>query len=259
VEGGVEGKLIVRAEGVEPRVLEPGEKLSFGRSGDGLQLRGRDGLDRHMPRVAGRFWFDGGWWVQNDENDPDADAPRPALTVVGAGRTPTQVVRPAQQGRLFGLGVVRFSSGGELHEVRFRVEGEELPAPPVVDPPSGEVTALPRLNPREVDYLVILATPELSAEVTASRPTFKYVASMWGVGPDTVEATVRNARRRLERQGFVKLGARSGLADISERFVRWALEVELVGAADWEWACGEPGGELRRAESGPRFRARRAR
>jgi hypothetical protein len=246
-------RLILQLPDGEPVVLPTTTGwLSFGRSTGPLQVRCDGEVDPGMSRTIAQVGFDKGWWIHNPaEVDPWVQRRQPVDVADERGAKTT--VEPGGSCQLPPHGTIRFSTTRANYALRFHVEGASIPSPPEdeLDPTQ---TIRPRLYPREVDYLVTLARPELAgSSTTDTRPTFDWVAEVWHVSRRAVEESTRKARSRMEAAGHVDLGGRTGSADLTDRFVRWLVEMSLLREEDWQWAFGD-GLPPRPASEGPRFR-----
>lgn len=248
--------LILQVPGEGPVNLDQGAEMTFGRGDGPLQLRRSGEIDPMMSRTVGQVWFDGVWLLHN----PDGDEPgRPPLHVI-ATTGARVIVEPGCSTALRGRGTIRFKTTPETsYDLYFRVDGDEVTVPPARVDDSFAGTEKPHLTPREVDYLVTFAMPELFAGTGESRPSTEWVAERWGVSGSAVEKAVKEARDRLQRLNYLDLGGRTGPRDLTERFVRNLTSMRLLTRADWEWAFPADGSGPRRAEDGPRFSKRKER
>jgi hypothetical protein len=217
--------------GPEPAGNAPTQSIQILRGGN---------VDDSMSRVVGQLWFDTYWWLHNPA-DPD-NPNRADLSVIGSTGA-RLVLGPGAVTTLFGAGAIRFETPRADYALRFRVDGSYLAVPePDVDP-STSGTMKPYLRPRERDFLVTFAEPELYRGPSTPRPTLKDVAARWGVHRATVQEAVTNARERARFDGYLDLGDFDN--DLLERFVKYLVRVRLLTRADWDWAWPEDG-------SGPR-------
>ena len=232
--------------------LDGSRAIRFGRSSD-LELTLVDpGTRAPMPtmsRHVGTFRRTGDdWWLDTAGSGDGAGAR--AVRVFGLTANPV-VVPPGCSTRLLNAGTVVFPPAN--YTLRFRVTGAAATVAP--GHAAGEpVTELPLdLTPRQVDFLVALAEPELRQTPTAVRRSIPEVAALWDVKPGTVELCLRGLRERLSAAGEMDPDW-NGRPGVTEVLVRVSVDLGLVTTADLDWAALDGPDVPRRAEQGPRFR-----
>lgn len=227
--------------------------MRFGRSTDVELTLGDPRTGAPMPgmsRHVGTFRQAGDeWWLDTPDEAPPASSR--TVRVFGLDTTGV-VVQPGCSTRLREVGTIVFPPSH--YTLRFRVSG--APAVRALPRPSGEpATQRPlELTPRQVDFLVALAEPELRQSPTTIRRSIPEVAALWGVKPNTVELSLRTLRERLSAAGELDPDW-NGRSGVTELLVRVAVELALVSPADLEWAALDVPPGPRRAEEGPHFRA----
>jgi hypothetical protein len=244
--------LLVETPTGERRELDGARLVRFGRSADVELTLGDPGTGAPMPNMSrhvGTFRrTDGEWWLDTPGEEGAASAR--TVRVFGLATTPV-LVPPGCSTQLRDVGTIVFPPS--QYTLRFRVSG--APAPPALPRPSaGSATERPlELTPRQVDFLVTLAEPELRQTPTAIRRSIPEVAALWRVKPNTVELCLRTLRERLSDVGELDADW-NGRPGVTELLVRVAVELALVSHADLAWArLDDPLGP-RRADTGPRFR-----
>ena len=223
----------------ESRTIGDG-RLTFGRAAD---ISIDDNTQLH--RSAGAFTFGHGrWWLHNTGS-------RLRLCLVSESGTVVDLA-PGDEVSLAGTsGWVRLAAGRARYELEYAVGGE-APDRPVWDPTQAttpemagatEFKVEPR--PRDVDFLVTLARPQLEG-TQQPTPTIGHVAALWGVSESTVNNTLGEFRSRLRDAGLIRSGAST------EMLIRVVIANGLIGQRDLEWAAFDQG-PPRPARDGPRF------
>jgi hypothetical protein len=243
--------LLVETPSGERRELDGARPVRFGRSSDVELPLGDPGTGAPMPNMSrhvGTFRrTTDGWWLDTPAGEGVA-SPR-TVRVFGLAVTPV-LVPPGCSTQLRDAGTIVFPPSH--YTLRFRVTGG--PATAAIVAPTGEpATAHPlELTPRQVDFLVALAEPELRQTPTAIRRSIPEVAALWGVKPNTVELSLRTLRERLCAVGELDADG-NGRPGVTELLVRVAVELALVSHTDLDWAALDRPLGPRRAEDGPRF------
>lgn len=232
------------------RRVEEGEVVRFGRD-PRLELPLAAPEDRTMSRHVGTFRFHGGdWWLERPE--PQGAARSGPLEVMGLDGSHRRSVPPGGASTLRGAGAVVFPP--RRFTLRFRVEG--VPSPPGADRPGAEdgATTVPvvSLTPRQVDYVVALAEPELRHTPSTRRRQLDEIAALWGVRREAVEAALRQLRGRLVDAELLDPDD-NGQVGVSDLVARIAVTHALVTEADLQWADLYRAGGPRPAAGGPRF------
>jgi hypothetical protein len=229
--------------------------VRFGRApGLELTVEAETGdADLHMSRHVGSFrWRDGTWTLEN----PAAEAPgkkRAVLEVVTLTGSATSVP-PGSSTPLPGVGEVRWrTTSSTEYSIRFRFAGVSATAVLSAAASTGPATAQVTLTPREVDFCVSLAEPELFGSLRARRPTLPDVATEWHVSLGTVEKTLRGLREKLVDTGMVDFDDDQRVRDKTARLAAAVVELGFLGLDDWRWAHDDDGASPRSSASGPRF------
>jgi hypothetical protein len=239
------------------RRVDVHEVVRFGRD-PRLELVLVPPQDRTMSRHVGTFRFhDGDWWVERPAAAGRAGAgPLDVLDIDGTGR---RSIDPGGAAVLRGAGALTFPP--RHFTLRFRVEGalgvagSDNDTTEDDDPAGGERTVpVVALTPRQVDYVVALAEPELVHTPSARRRQLDEVAALWGVRREAVEAALRVLRGRLVDAALLD-PSDNGQIGVNDIVARVAVAHGLITPADLAWA------DLYRAEGpcpaaeGPRFNA----
>lgn len=249
--------LSIEIPGRAPKVVTPPTELVFGRASTGgvLCLLGPDDEeDMTLSRHAGIFVHDGVWMLRNPAEEEHR---RPAFKVAQTNGTQTQLP-PGAAMPLPPQGVITFRTRAERrYELRFRVEGaSETSAPPMRPPSVGDRTdpvpkPLLEMTPREVDFCVTLAAPEIIGESDARRPTLSEVAKTWHVARSTVDNTLGDLRKKAAVQGLIPSEGDPSDKTRTVRLVRALVDLGLLTLEDYDWAFG--GGAVRSSIESPRF------
>jgi hypothetical protein len=231
------------------RRVEEHEVVRFGRD-PRLELALATPEERTMSRHVGTFVHRGDdWWLERPETGrPARGGPLEVLTIDGSNRW---TVTPGGACVLRGAGAVTFPP--RHFTLRFRVEGAHPAGTPDDDPDDGNSTVpVVSLTPRQVDYLVALAEPELRHTPSARRRQLDEVAALWGVRREAVEAALRMLRGRLVDADLLDVDA-NGQVGVSDLVARIAVSHGLVTEADLAWADLYRSPAPRPASQGPRF------
>lgn len=234
------------------RRVEEHEVVRFGRD-PRLELALSSPDDRTMSRHVGTFRFHGDdWWVERPE--PRGHARTGPMEVVGIDGSTRGSVQPGGASVLRGAGAISFPP--RRYTLRFRVEGHR-PAPhdpggTTDDLAGGATMPLVSLTPRQVDYVVALAEPELRHTPSARRRQLDEIAALWGVRRETAESALRLLRGRLVDAELLD-PRDNGHVGVNDVVARVAVAHGLVTVADLDWAdLYRPAGP-RPAAEGPRF------
>ncbi len=207
---------------VDPRTARPSPEMS-----------------RHVGTLR---QIDGTWWVEAGESGHHD------LEVFGLDESSIPV--PAR-------GAVRLPAVGAIvlpprdFTIRFRVDGmtDLAPTPPL----PGERTQLPvELTPRQVDFLVALAEPELRHKPTLVRRHIAEIGELWGVQRGTVEVALREVRRKMVAAGLLDR-VDMNKPGINDTMARVAVRCGLITREDYRWAVLHNGDGPRPAKNGARF------
>ena len=210
------------------------------------------GPDRHMSRHVGSFRFHHGAWALENPQAPPGRT-RAVLDVVALNGM-TTAVPPGASTTLPAVGEIRWrTTSTTQYSLRFRFDGVTAAAVVAAEPGDAPATAQTTLTPREVDFCVSLAEPELFGSLRARRPALSEVAEQWHVSLGTVEKTLRHLRDKLVAGGMVDFDDDPRVRDKTARLVAAVVELGLVGMADWRWAFPSDGGPARPSHGGPRF------
>lgn len=218
--------------------------VPFGRRPrDGVHLPAADSgpAPVTMSRHAGTFSLRSGeWWV---ENSGAAYLDIESTSSNGVVSVPRTVAV-----RLPSAGIIRIPPVG--YEIRFRRAGPAAPDRRTSDGP--RTARLVEVTPRQVDFLVALAEPELVGDVALVRRTIRDIAQVWSVQPITVERSLRDVRSRLSDGGLLPTDGpgRPGVSDVVARIVVKAAVIDLD---DYVWADLHGEGVPRPSAHGPRF------
>ena len=191
-------RLIVETPGQGRHAFDDGE-VRFGRQPD-LELPLVDPATLRpiptMKRHVGTFILSGNRW--SVRNDAAGSEPGRLLHVVGVSERSLVTVHPMTETSLKSGGAIVIDGDFTL---RFAVTGAPL-EPPRPSPSSDIPTTEPlvKLTPRMVDFLVVLAEPELRGQPPGIRRSQSEVAELWGVTPRTVEDT-REGTGQVRRGG----------------------------------------------------------
>ena len=231
------------------------QPVRFGRAPD-LELVVPDasgGADLHMSRHVGSFRFRDGTWTLENPSPRSPGKKRAVLDVVTLTGS-TTAVPPGASTPLPGVGEVRWrTTSTTTYSLRFRFAGVTAAAVRSAEAPAGPATSEVVLTPREVDFCVSLAEPELFGSLRARRLSLPEVAERWYVSLGTVEKTLRGLRDKLVAAGMVDFDDDQKVRDKTARLVAAVVELGFLGLDDWRWAHPAEGGPLRSSEHGPRF------
>ena len=226
------GRLILEIAGHPVYRFDEGP-VRFGRQGPEVHLHGDE-----MPREVGTFVSGAeGWKLRNRDHLPGRSAPRPlVVTSVERGSTRSVRVMPSTETTLPGLGTVAFIVGA-ASQVEFLFRVEDQPANLAVpDPPTGAATSVPTLTPRQIDYLVAFAEPELRGQAQVWRRSQQEVADLWHVSVRSVESAIEEVRLRFQADAVLPPGTPPG-RDLIGAIVRAAVGLQMVTADDLAWAA----------------------
>lgn len=252
----MEGVLDVDLAGRRAR-FDPaaGGAVRFGRADDlELVVTGRDGgPDRHMSRHVGSFRFVAGAWSLDNPAAARAGRSRAVLEVRALSGV-TTTVPPGASAPLPGVGEIRWRTTSRTeYAIRYRYAGVTPAAVRGVAATSGPDTSQVDLTPREVDFCVSLAEPELFGSLRAHRLSLPEVAARWHVSLGTVEKTLRGLRDKLAAAGLVDFDGDQRVRDKTARLVAATVELGLVGVDDWNHAHDGDDGSLRTSAGSARF------
>jgi hypothetical protein len=228
--------------------LEGDDSVRFGRDPD-LELCLGQHLSTMSRHVGSLYRGTGDWWV---DNPPVAPGVRGCIIDLIAATGTREPVLPGHAARLRNEGRLYFPP--KDFEIRFRVISADEPLDQGEAEGEGTVGtewAVP-LSPRQVDYVVALAEPELRDVPGARRRHLPQIATLWGVSPAAVETSLRILRARLVKHGLLDADE-DGRPGVNDTVARIAVRHRLVTVADLEWARLDGLNNPRPASSGPRF------
>lgn len=199
----------------ELTVVEPGNILTFGRTGD-IEI---DEANRYMHRVVGTvFDRDGVWWLTNNSTHA-------SLTLVGSTGRLTRLP-PEAVGALNEMsGAIRFDAGPSTYELGWALPGFE----PVMPPTSGEHAGadveattqfgVVNLNEEQRQMLVVLAERTLrdSSVPATDLPTNAAVAHRLGWTAKKLDRKLDYLCARLASEGVRGLRGEKGFEAVDRR------------------------------------------
>ena len=210
--------------------------ITFGRDAD-LELD----TNPFLHRQAGAFVRAGkDWWIHNTGS-------KLYLTVVSADGTKSELPPGTRHAIASGQGLVRITAGHSTYEINYTLTSSASPAAGgVATPELGTMTVQVdlTLTPREIDFLVTFARPELLG-LAEPMPTYADVAATWDVSPKTLDNSLQSIKRKFRA---AKLVRDQGLDTV----VQVAIQHSLITRDDLEWAALDSG-TPRPAATGRRF------
>ncbi len=215
----------------ELTVAEPGDVVTFGRSGD-IEV---DEANQYMHRIVGTFFDqDNVWWLANKSRHGQ-------LTLVGNTGRLTRLPPEAVSAITEQSGVLRFDAGPTTYELGWTLPGKEPLMPPVVD---GEgslsmVTSQFGIVPLNEEQRMLLAALsekcilDTSAS-TADLPANASVAHRLGWSAKKLDRKLDYLCARLSSEGVRGLRGEKGFEAIDRRsrLVEHVMSNGMISEAD---------------------------
>ena len=217
----------------ELTVANPGDVITFGRSGD-IEL---DEANQYMHRIVGTFFDqDNVWWLANKSRHGN-------LTLVGNTGRLTRLPPEAVSAITEPTGVLRFDAGPSTYELGWTLPGQEPLMPPVVDD-DGDLSmatsqfGIVPLNDEQRMLLAALAERSVldSTVSTSDLPANASVAHRLGWSAKKLDRKLDYLCARLSAEGVRGLRGEKGFEAIDRRsrLVEHAISSGMIGQSDVE-------------------------
>ena len=225
------GKLTVEFAG-EQRVLEAGDELTFGRSGDLVIDE-----NRYLHRLLGRFHAaDGMWWLTNVGRAialTVSDAESPSFARLSPGATV-----PLS----FGAARVTFDAGGAMYQVNYEIEGtsarsDQPPGEELVDHDIEATKTASSLPLSDEQRLLLVALAEVQLREPGrdiELPTNRQLAASLGWTITKLNRKLDGLCRKYAAAGVRGLHGSSGelAKDRRSRLVEHAIQTGIICSRD---------------------------
>lgn len=217
----------------ELTVAEPGDVVTFGRSGD-IEV---DEANQYMHRIVGTFFDqDNVWWLANKSRHGQ-------LTLVGNTGRLTRLPPEAVSAIAEPSGVLRFDAGPTTYELGWTLPGKEPLMPPVVDD-EGSLSMVTSqfgivpLNEEQRQLLAALAERCIldTSASTADLPANASVAHRLGWSAKKLDRKLDYLCARLASEGVRGLRGEKGFEAIDRRsrLVEHVMASGMISDADLE-------------------------
>jgi len=217
----------------ELTVANPGDVITFGRSGD-IEL---DEANQYMHRIVGTFFDqDNVWWLANKSRHGN-------LTLVGNTGRLTRLPPEAVSAITEPTGVLRFDAGPSTYELGWTLPGHDPLMPPVVvdDGDLSMATSqfgIVPLNDEQRLLLAALAERSLldSTVSTSDLPANASVAHRLGWSAKKLDRKLDYLCARLSAEGVRGLRGEKGFEAIDRRsrLVEHVISSGMIGQSDVE-------------------------
>ena len=220
----------------ELTAAEPGDVVTFGRSGD-IEV---DEANQYMHRIVGTFFDqDNVWWLTNNSKHGN-------LTLAAAGGRLTRLPPGAVAALTEVSGAVRFDSGPSTYELGWTLPSQDPLMPLTSTDDSEDVLDLSvdatrqfgvvNLNHEQKQLLVALAEPVLldATAPTSDLPANASVAHRLGWSAKKLDRKLDYLCARLASEGVRGLRGEKGFEAIDRRsrLVEHAMSSGMINAQD---------------------------